>query len=262
MLKTNNMVSFLTEYLVDSEIIKFEYFNSFINFTNEINNYIYNSDFTIKNIDYKGKFIYFECIFYRDNSSNFINTIYIGNHLGINGYWSDKEDTKKDYFKRMTIYFKKNNINYKLFFYDKSKTSKFLILSKYRLFDELRKIGIDVYSKYFNYSNFIKILTKINNLSKPIADVLLDQRIFSGLNTNFISDILYLSKIHPKTFVLNINNNLVNQLFKSIRTVIYDLLFTSHGYIWGLKKDYHYNRIEKIVINNHIYYYVPNIQLL
>ena len=267
MLKTKNIMSFLKEYLIDSEIIKFEYSNSFNNsniklFTNEVNNYIYNSDFTIKNIDYKGKFIYFECIFYTDSSSNIINTIYIGNHLGLSGYWSDIEDSKKNYYKRITIHFKKDNINYKLFFYDKSKTARFILLYKFQLIDELSRIGIDVYSKSFNYSNFAKILTRINNLSRPIADVLLDQRIFSGLNPNLISDILYLSKIHPSTYVLNINNNTVNILYKSIYNILYNTLASSNGYIWGLKKDYHNNLVFKIAVNNHMFFYVPNIQLL
>ena len=68
----------------------------------------------------------------------------------------------------------------------------------------LLKLGIEPLSKEMNPNFFLK---KLSNSKREIKSVLLDQKIVAGLGNIYVSEILFRSKIHPKSEVCNLQRN-------------------------------------------------------
>jgi formamidopyrimidine-DNA glycosylase len=193
-------------------------------------------------INTKGKFMYL----------TFDNNIHIGFTLGLSGGWFYKPkksnimihglDTKKFDIKLVKRYYKNalNHINVifkfdvgTLYFYDQLSYGTIKIfLSDKELNEKLKSIGCDILQS--DFSTFYKQITKKSNIEKPIGNVLMNQKIISGIGNYIRADSLWLSKISPFRLVKNLNKNEIKKIFHNLLIVT-----------WA---DYNYNKAIKLGI--------------
>lgn len=173
----------------------------------------------------KGKII----IIYLENDN------YIINNLGLTGGWCYYDITKKKYIMSTnTRYYSKYqdqdvvssytnsallhlNLSITLddgiiYFHDIISYGRLNFINGIsELHKILDKIGPDIMDKSTNYSIFSDRIRRYDN--KTIANVLVNQKILSGIGNYLRSEILYMSKISPFRKVSNINSKELKKLF-------------------------------------------------
>lgn len=159
---------------------------------------------SVDKVKTKGKFIYF--LLEKDIS--------IWNTLGMSGYWS----TKKVKHSNIEFITDKGSI----YFVDQRNfgTIQFCF-SVSCLEKKLDSLGPDMLSSNMNFEVFRERILLKRNLKKPIAKVLLDQKIVSGIGNYLRSEILWLSKISPFRLVSNLNDNELNILYTNSLQLIW-----------------------------------------
>lgn len=90
----------------------------------------------------------------------------------------------------------KFNNNLSLYFNDLRKFGWVKILNPNELIEFQKNLGIDILSHKFTQKYFFQ---QIQNTSRPIKSVLLDQNKFAGIGNIYANDALFLAKIHPTT---------------------------------------------------------------
>jgi len=83
----------------------------------------------------------------------------------------------------------------KLFFNDQRKFGWVKVLNKDELAESQKNVGVDILSPAFTDKYFYE---KLQNTSRSIKIVLLDQSRFAGIGNIYDNDALFLSKINPK----------------------------------------------------------------
>ena len=143
-------------------------------------NFMKNLPYNIKSVLSKGKFIYFTL-----NKS-----CYIFNTLGMSGFWTTEK------LKHSNLMFETEKGP--LYFNDQRNfgTIKF-IFSEDELNNKLSIIGPDMLDLNVKLDIFLKRMNLKKNRNKPIAIVLMDQSVISGIGNYLRSEILYLAKISP-----------------------------------------------------------------
>ena len=84
----------------------------------------------------------------------------------------------------------------KLFFNDQRKFGWVKLLTSSELVDSQKNLGLDILSSKFTPKYFYQ---QIQNTSRPIKVVLLDQTKFAGIGNIYANDSLFLAKINPQT---------------------------------------------------------------
>ena len=108
--------------------------------------------------------------------------------------------------------------NFKIVYNDPRRFGFFFYFnSKKKLNKYLNKNGLDPLNIKFN-PEYIK--SKIKNRSKNIKNILLDQKIISGIGNIYASEILFYSKIKPTRKGKNIKNYEISRLFKNSKFVL------------------------------------------
>ena len=147
----------------------------------------------IKNIKRKSKYIIFD----------FGNNFYTILHLGMSGTLhipSKKNITNLSFYSNPTLPKKHNHIiidfeKIKLIYNDPRRFGYFKILNnKYDFDNYFTRIGPEALDKKFN---LIYLKNKIKHRKKNIKNLLLDQKIVSGLGNIYVNEILYKSQILP-----------------------------------------------------------------
>ena len=71
-------------------------------------------------------------------------------------------------------------------------------------------------------SNFnIKYLnSKVKNIKKNVKNLLMDQRLVSGLGNIYVNEILHLSSINPRKTSKNLKNYQIKKIIKNIKTIL------------------------------------------
>ena len=154
-----------------------------------------------KNLDEiscKGKFIWF----------NFEGIIAF-NTLGMTGSWGKN----KQKHARIEMSFQDGS---KLYFTDIRNFGTFQIKSKEDLYKKLKSIGPDMLSN--PPSNFSEIMRKYNH--KNICEVLMNQKIISGVGNYIKAECLWFSKINPNAKIENLKDNDLKTLEKAILFVM------------------------------------------
>mgnify|MGYP006215833705 CR=1 FL=1 len=159
----------------------------------------------VKNISRKSKYIIF------DFGNNFFTIL----HLGMSGTLhipSNKNVTNLSFYSNATLPKKHNHIiiefdKIKLIYNDPRRFGFFKILKNKS--DYLRfftRIGPEAISKEFNKTYLSKIL---KNRTKNIKNLLLDQKLVSGLGNIYVNEILFQAKINPfkKSYLINLEEN-------------------------------------------------------
>lgn len=208
---------------------------------------------TIEAINTKGKFIYITL-----KSVNG-KTLYLFNTLGLTGGWTVKASRKNDLKEKDHIrifkksdneyyaypvvweYISNNNISEwferalnhlnvefitdsgKVFyFYDQLSFGTLKIIeTKTELDKKLKELGIDMMDETITFEIFKKQITKGINKNKPIGNVIVNQKLISGIGNYLRADALYMAKISPFRKVENITDKEMELLFESIKSLIW-----------------------------------------
>ncbi len=139
-------------------------------------------------------------------------------HLGMTGstlLCSPKEKSGK--WDRVVFKLQKNGSTKQLILKDVRKFGKVEVLDAAALENLKNRYGPDPLSPTFTAQKFWEIL---QSKRTAIKNVLLDQKIISGLGNIYATDALFLAKIHPQTPSNTINRKLSEDLLKSIRAVL------------------------------------------
>ena len=98
---------------------------------------------------------------------------------------------------------------------DLRKFAKVELLSEKELSEELKELGPDILKVSFD--EFSK---KISSKKKAIKEILMDQRIFSGVGNIYSDEALFLAKIHPLRKSSEIKRSELKKLYFSLRKVL------------------------------------------
>jgi len=155
---------------------------------------------TLKSVSCKGKFIWFD-----------FDDIIIFNTLGMTGSWN-RLKTKHS---RIGIYF---NDGDKLYFNDIRNFGTFQLKTRSELERKIKSIGPDMLSCPPSLADFVHLLRKKDN--KNICDVLMNQKVISGVGNYIKAESLWYSRINPHVDVKDLTDDNLSTLWKAIRFVI------------------------------------------
>ena len=205
-----------------------------------------------------------------------------------NDYSNYIADEKMDSY--LTNAIKHLNVEFKIdkgsvYFYD---TLSFGTIKIIKGIDELNKklktLGPDIMDETTTLDLFKQKIKKNTNLDKPIGNVLMNQKVISGIGNYLRADVLYLSKIDPFRKVSKLSDNELKDIFNNSKILTwgdydideaikmkimnkstklpqdYDRLF----FVYQEEKDIHGHKIHKKELyegsQKRFIYYVPEIQ--
>lgn len=196
---------------------------------------------TIHNIGTKGKYMYIELS----------NSKYIGVTLGLSGGWFFKSnsgrlthgiDTSRymndfDIKRYQETALKHVNVIFKLdigevFFYDQLSFGTISVLTKDEVDKKLKTLGLDLMDESTAILDFKSKLNSKTNENKPIGNVLMNQKLFSGIGNYLRADILWLSNINPFKKVKELTERNIEDIFNNIKI----LIWIFYNYDEGIKK--------------------------
>lgn len=190
----------------------------------------------VLDIKTKGKFMYF--ILEHD--------FYIFSTLGLRGGWTYKLNNNYKFPKLLDYISKENyekyhkvsknnlNVEFKLkgsnkivYYYDSLSFGTLKVIdNKKDLEKKLNTIGPDIMDDSTSLDVFIKQITKKTNLNKYIGNVIVNQKIISGIGNYLRSDILWLSRISPFRKVKDLSNKELDTIYNNSKKLTwgeYDL---------------------------------------
>lgn len=161
----------------------------------------------ITNIRCKGKFIYFET----ESGWSIWNT------LGMSGSWvkTNSSSPEEDHLRVRFIF----DDNYEVCFKDARNfgTLKFCP-SANELIKKLKSLGPDVLAEDVSDQVFKTRIKK--HLSKTLPEVLMDQKVISGVGNYIKAEALYLSKLSPHRTINSLSEDEISTLNKAISYII------------------------------------------
>ena len=123
----------------------------------------------------------------------------------------------------------------RLYFYDQLSFGTLKVIeSKADLEKKLKELGADIMDEETTFEVFKTQITKKVNCKKMIGNVIINQRIISGVGNYLRADALWMSKISPFRLVENITDKELELLYKSIRA----LMWGDYDYDFALKKGF------------------------
>jgi formamidopyrimidine-DNA glycosylase len=203
--------------------------------------------FIIKSINTKGKFLYIIIQSVKTEKEYYILTT-----LGLTGGWTFYDKEKKKYiFPRLFTYIpteiqkpyqerslKHLNIEIKikgngnLYFFDTLSFGTFSIIdSKNDLDKKLNTIGPDIMNKETTFQIFEERIRMKKNKKKPIGNVLMNQKVISGIGNYLRADILWCSRISPFRKVEKLSSKELKKIYKMAQAL------TIGEYYYGKKKE-------------------------
>jgi formamidopyrimidine-DNA glycosylase len=183
----------------------------------------------VKDVKNKGKLLYII----------FENNIYLLSKLGLVGSWVYKKNDKYQFSDTMEQYsqfgekkeidtYVKNTLKHlniefitkegALYYSDMLSygTLKFVI-GKEELNKELEELGPDIMDKNTSLEVFKEHITRKNNLDKKIGNIIVNQKLISGIGNYLRADILYLSKIDPFRKVKTLSDQELENIYNNSR---------------------------------------------
>ena len=153
---------------------------------------------TINSFNCKGKFIWIDA-----------DDVIVFNTLGMTGSWNKH---KTDH-SRIGIYFSDGDI---LYFNDIRNFGTFQLKTNTELARKLKSIGPDMLSD--PPSDFVSRLRKYNH--KNICEVLMNQKVISGVGNYIKAESLWYSRINPHAMIKDLTDENLVTLDKAVRFVI------------------------------------------
>lgn len=135
--------------------------------------------------------------------------------------------------KHLNIGFKINTGT--MYFYD---VMSFGTMTIYTNTDEfikkLNSLGPDIMNPNTSFEEFKEKIMSSNNLNKKIGNVLMNQKIVSGIGNYLRAEILWLARISPFRYVKNLKNVELRKIFKIARHVMWSDYNIKKGIKLGL----------------------------
>ena len=210
----------------------------------EINTKLHDKSLKVTKVDSKGKFMYITFGTSKETSFS------LGFTLGLSGGWFFQSKSSKklihglNYGNDLTQYEKysleneerysgymKNSLNHinvefkfnsgTLMFYDTLSFGTIKIFSETELEKKLKSLGSDIMEPDYKFSDFYTHIMIRRNLTKPIGNVLMDQKVISGIGNYLRADCLWMSKISPFRKVKDLNETELKSIFKNVRVLIW-----------------------------------------
>lgn len=121
------------------------------------------------------------------------------------------------------------------YFYDQLSFGTLKVITdKNGLEKKLKELGADIMDLETTFEIFKKQITKKSNCKKMIGNVIVNQRVISGVGNYLRADALWMSKISPFRLVEDITDKELELLYKSIRA----LMWGDYDYDFALKKGF------------------------
>ena len=194
----------------------------------------------VLNVESKGKLTYF----------TFDNNIWMLCTLGLSGGWFYKKDNKmyhplsERYMlnKDKTDNYLKNAMNHLnvefnfgdtyVYFYDMLSFGTIKIIDNINeLNKKLSSLGPDMMDQHMKFDTFREKIKQKSNMEKYIGNVLMNQKIISGIGNYLRADTLWMSKISPFRKVKNLTDNELKKIYDSVRF----LIWSEYNYNRGVK---------------------------
>jgi DNA-formamidopyrimidine glycosylase len=179
-----------------------------IDLTNE------NKHVRVKEIKNKSKFMYWR----------FTNGTVLFQTLGLSGGWYKKPQSnsgliitflRDDENKEQKLYFDDQRRFGTLKFFDSTNSNK-------ELEKKLKTIGPDILNdEKLVFADYLKIMRQKRVENRIIANVLMDQKLISGVGNYLRSEILYASKINPHREVKSLSDDELKKIYENSRKLIY-----------------------------------------
>lgn len=215
----------------------------------EFNHLLEKEHVKLIDVNSKGKFMYITLKTSKDN-------VYLGFTLGLSGGWFFKSSKSKgserskdlehglnygkytshsDKYslenKELYSGYMKNALNHinvefefnsgTLMFYDTLSFGTIKIFSEAELEKKLKSLGSDIMDPNYKFSEFYEHVMIRRNLNKPIGNVLMDQKVISGIGNYLRADCLWMSKISPFRKVKELSEAELKTLFRNVRVLIW-----------------------------------------
>ena len=103
--------------------------------------------------------------------------------------------------------------------------------SKVKLDKKLSTLGVYIVDKDTTFKVFKEQIEKDKNLNKEIGNVIVNQKVVSGIGNYLRSDILWMSKISPFRKVKDISDVELKKIYNNSRL----LIWSSYDYEQGIK---------------------------
>ena len=121
------------------------------------------------------------------------------------------------------------------YFYDQLSFGTLKVITdKNGLEKKLKELGSDIMDLETTFEIFKKQITKKTNYKKMIGNVIVNQRVISGVGNYLRADALWMSKISPFRLVEDITDKELELIYKSIRA----LMWGDYDYDFALKKGF------------------------
>lgn len=214
----------LEKYLLGKKLESFDFVGGKYTRTSPVgyDDFIEDLPLTVKEINSRGKFLWFEL----GNSKNNC-TWYIWNTFGLNGMWS----------------FEEQNYTKAVLTFTNGKTAYFSDMRNFGTFKFSQSLP-DLESKLESLSpDFLKDedfdISKISNIKMPIVKILMDQKkVGSGLGNYLVAEVLYKAKLSPHRLGTELSKSDIDRLTKAIKYIVKLSYVDNHiGYMVELEKE-------------------------
>ncbi len=189
----------------------------------------------------KGKFMYM----------SFESGQYLGITLGLTGGWfySSSKSKKLVHCLDSTRYqimdddvYMKNalahiNVKFKfesgtLYFYDQLSYGTITVFPNEQTLNvKLKTLGLDIMDMKTTLDMFTNQITKKTNMEKPIGNVIVNQKLISGIGNYLRADCLWLSKISPFRKVKDLTKTEIARIYRNVRK----LTWSEYNYDKGIE---------------------------
>jgi formamidopyrimidine-DNA glycosylase len=233
------------------------------------------------------------------------NNYYIFSTLGLSGGWTYQSKQTGDQFehplassyidqKETEGYLKTAlahlNVEFKtdtgsVYFYDTlSFGTMKVITDNAELEKKLKELGPDIMESTTTFDLFVERITKKTNLGKEIGNVLMNQKVISGIGNYLRADILWISKISPFRKVADLEKSELKEIFHSAKLLTWgeydrqkaieqgiikksDKMPIDYGrnfFVYCQEEDIHHHKVQKDELfegsQKRFIYWVPEIQ--
>ncbi len=227
----------------------------------------------LSSINSKGKFIYI----------SLEDKFYILNTLGLTGGWAFKPfNANKYYVPKLLEYISEEKVNSyllksldhgnvefvfengKLYFFDQLSFGTMKVIdNKILLNKKLNTLGPDIMDINTTLDLFLERIKKRTNQSKKIGNVIMNQKVISGVGNYIRADALWLSKINPFRNVKTLNDDELKKLYHSLKIITWgnynkkeaiklNIINKDDKTPYDYKRDFFVYREEKDIYNNKV----------
>lgn len=133
-------------------------------------------------------------------------------HFGMTGKFEFSNEEQPPDYTRLIIHFKDNS---KLFFVCPRKFGKVYLADSFEDFKKEHKLGTDAMD--LNKDEFLQLL---EGKKGSIKSALMDQHLIAGIGNLYSDEVLFQSKVHPKSNIAKLSEEEKEEIFRKIREVL------------------------------------------